>query len=390
VGGPDTFSRKTPSRGGHTVITAAKFYAGFQDNRIHSLLGLPDAKLVSYTPGAADRVSTSRSLEAIFLPSGEISQVFQRDDVHFTEHLPDGADRAGWAQTAVYRPATDTLVMQGDPRVVEGGMTTTAVMIRIEHESGQATAEGDVKTTYSDVKAQPGGALLAGGEPIHVTAHTMTASRASGTAHYSGGARLWQSTTVVAAPVIDFDKEKRTIVAQSRELGASPAPGNNASQSGRVSTVLTENKEGQPSPVNVSSSRLTYVDGQRVAHFEGGVIANGVDGTLTANQIDVHFKPAAAGSGPVPALPTQSGQLERMVATGDVYLQQPARHGHGERLVYTAANDQYVLTGGQPSVFDAERGTVTGDSLTFFNGDDRVLVEGGENSRSITHTRAPK
>ena len=47
-----------------------------------------------------------------------------------------------------------------------------------------------------------------------------------------------------------------------------------------------------------------------------------------------------------------------------------------QKLVYTAADDKFVLTGGPPSIFDAEQGKITGVSLTFFRHDDRVLVEG--------------
>jgi hypothetical protein len=43
-----------------------------------------------------------------------------------------------------------------------------------------------------------------------------------------------------------------------------------------------------------------------------------------------------------------------------------------------------------PSIFDAERGTVTGDSLTFYKRDDRVLVEGEAKSPAVTHTRVAR
>jgi lipopolysaccharide export system protein LptA len=372
-----------------TVVTAAKFYASFRDNRMVSLLGVPDARVVSYRTGEPDRVSSSRSLEANFLPSGEISQVFQRDDVHYLEHLSNGTERAGWAQTAVYRPATDTLVMQGEPRIVEGGMTTTALLLRLEQRTGEAFAQGDVKTTYNEVKPQPGGALLASGEPIHVTAHTMTASRATRIAHYDEGARLWQGANAITAPTIDFDREKRTIVAAGAADRVSSS-GNKAAPARQVSTVLTQKRNGQPSPIHVSSSRLTYADNRRLARFEGGVVAVGADGTLTADQADVYFQPASSTAEAVSVLPSQSSQLEKLVATGHVLLEQPNRRGAAERLVYTAADDRYVLTGGRPTISDAEWGTVTGDALTFSNLDDKVLVEGGEHSRSITHTRAPK
>jgi lipopolysaccharide export system protein LptA len=71
-------------------------------------------------------------------------------------------------------------------------------------------------------------------------------------------------------------------------------------------------------------------------------------------------------------------------------MTQPTRRGTGDNLVYTAADDKFVLTGGPPSIFDAERGRTTGVSLTFFRGDDRVLVEGNDTSPTVTHTRVAR
>jgi hypothetical protein len=62
----------------------------------------------------------------------------------------------------------------------------------------------------------------------------------------------------------------------------------------------------------------------------------------------------------------------------------------GEKLVYTASEDKFVLTGGPPSIFDAEHGKITGDSLTFYNRDDRVLVEGGNSSPTVTQTQVAR
>ena len=58
--------------------------------------------------------------------------------------------------------------------------------------------------------------------------------------------------------------------------------------------------------------------------------------------------------------------------------------------MYTAAEDKFVMTGGPPSIFDAERGKITGDSLTFYKRDDRVLVEGKETSPAVTTTRVAR
>jgi lipopolysaccharide export system protein LptA len=84
------------------------------------------------------------------------------------------------------------------------------------------------------------------------------------------------------------------------------------------------------------------------------------------------------------------GQLDHMVAEGNVIVQQPNRRADGQKLVYTAADDKFVLTGGPPSIFDAEQGKITGVSLTFFRGDDRVLVEGEASTPVVTQTRVAK
>jgi lipopolysaccharide export system protein LptA len=83
-------------------------------------------------------------------------------------------------------------------------------------------------------------------------------------------------------------------------------------------------------------------------------------------------------------------QLDRIVAQGDVIVQQPGRRALGQTLIYEAAPDKFTLTGGPPSIFDAERGKITGDSLTFFRRDDRVLVEGKASTPVVTQTRVAR
>ena len=59
-------------------------------------------------------------------------------------------------------------------------------------------------------------------------------------------------------------------------------------------------------------------------------------------------------------------------------------------MTYTAADGKYVLSGGRPSIFDAEHGLTTGDSLTFYSRDDTVLVGSGSSTRTVTQTHTGK
>src|SRR5262249_16218723 len=154
----------------------------------------------------------------------------------------DGTRKA-WGQHAIYTTADQQLVLSGSPRVVDSGMTTTAQVIRLNRDTGDAVAEGGVKSTYSDLKAQPDGALLATADPIPITSRAATARRAPAIAAYSGGARLWQNANVVEAPSIEFDREHRSLIAKG-----TPAQ--------LVSTVLVQtDKSGKTTPVTVTSPR---------------------------------------------------------------------------------------------------------------------------------------
>jgi lipopolysaccharide export system protein LptA len=163
-----------------TVVTAGRFDAKFAvtpegTSRLTSIHGAPDAKIVSLTPGLPDRVSTSQTLDAAFLPEGGIASIVEQGNVAYSDGLAPDKRTQAWADKALYTPADRILLLTGNPRIADGGMATTARTIRINRGSGDAFADGDVKSTYNELKEQPNGALLASASPIHVTAANMTA-----------------------------------------------------------------------------------------------------------------------------------------------------------------------------------------------------------------------
>ena len=392
--GPPQIVITQPGANQKTVVTAARFTTKFTErNRLATLHGEPDAKIVSSlidaskagAAGQADRISTSRMLDVVFLPEGGIASITQTGGVAYV----DGTQKA-WAQRGGYTTADQLLVLSGSPRVVDNGMTATAQTIRMNRTTGDAIAEGNVKSTYSDLKAQPDGGMLASSDPIHVTSRSMTAHRSPAVAVYTGDARLWQNANVVEAPTLQFDRDHRSLVAQGEiSVGTGLRPTPTPALTQPVSTVLVQvDKSGKVTPVHITSARLNYADAERRIFLDGGVIAKGSDATMTGEQMTVFLLPRSqskAGAGP--GMP---GQVERIVAEDRVVITQPTRHATSDRCVYTAAEDKFVLTGGPPSIFDAERGKTTGDSLTFYRHDDRVLVEGKETSPTVTRTQVAR
>jgi lipopolysaccharide export system protein LptA len=368
--GPAEIIREQAS--GKTTISAGHFETAFNDqNRPVSLYGTPDAKIVDTVPGKPDRILTSRELTAKFNDKGEIISADQTGSFHYQE----GTQTAS-AERAKYEAADEMIMLSGSPRVVDAaqGIILTADSIQLNRKTRKAFAQNNVKTTYSKMSAQPGGAMLGSADPIHVTGSSANLNSATGVARYTK-ARLWQGPNIVEAPTISFDRTKRGLQAQG-------------GQGGHVASVFVQkDKNGKLTPVNVTSDRLSYVDAERRAVFSGNVVVRAQDATITSASVQVILLPKNGQ-----AENQSASQLERIEAQGDIKIEQGSRKAAGNKLVYTAAEEKMVLTGTPgklPSIFDAERGQISGDSLTFFTHDGRVLVGNGETSKTEIPNRIP-
>ncbi|HWG50504.1 MAG TPA: LPS export ABC transporter periplasmic protein LptC [Candidatus Acidoferrales bacterium] len=350
-----------------STISAGQFEATFNaQNRLSSVFGSPEAKIVSQTPGQPPRIASGDELHASLTTKGQIAGADLINNFHYQE-----GNRSARADRAHYNAEDESFNLTGSPRIADSGFQLTANTIQLGRKAGSAIAQGDVKTTYNDMKPQPNGAMLASGQPVHVTGASVTATQGGGVAHYTA-ARLWQGGNIIEAPSLTFDKPHRSLLAQRNP-------------SERVTSVfVSPGKNGASTPVNVTSDRLSYVDADRKAVFTGNVRLHGEDFTMSAATIQVLLAPAHQAA-------TKSGnQLDRIVAEGDIQIQQPDRRATGSQLVYTASEQKFVLTGvpgKRPSIFDAERGQISGDSLTFYTHDGRVLIGSGQTSQSLTPTR---
>src|SRR5512146_2205247 len=362
------------SRGERAVMTADKFRADFDgNNRLKTIHGEPNAKMVASTTGQPDKIATSHDLTVTFAPGG-VKEIVMNGAFEYKEaQAGSSTARTASAQKARYNPSDETLTMTGSPRASDGGLEISADTIRLNRRTGDAFANGDVKSTYNELKQDPNGALLATSDPVHATAPGMSAQRNSGIARYTGGARLWQGANIVEAPATEFNRQQRSIVAQ----------GSDARQ---VQSVFVQtDKSGKTTPVVVTAKKLTYVDSDRRARFTGGVVAKGAELTVAADAVDVILNPAGHGKQPT----SSPSQLNQIVAQDHVVIQETGRHATGDKLIYTASNGEFVLTGGPPMVTDVEHGTIRGDSLTFYSHEDKIVVA-SKTSRTVTHTRVTR
>ncbi len=356
------------------------------------------------------QTSTGETLDAEFSAGATgkvaLTRAVQRGSVSVTRELPGKAIAAGpgtkpaaaqvqhaRGDVATYDADADRLVLSGAVQVQDAESALFADRVQMDHSTGDSSADGSVRVSY----LQAGSSA----EPLHVSAARAVSHEATGVSEFFGGpspgskAKMWQGGSQVEAPLLEFHQTERTLVARD-EHGAE----------GAVHTVLVDAGGGEPKPtgrmpgppVRVVSREMTYDDATRQVHFAGDVRVQDKDGTMRSEEATVYLLPAAAGGTPAKSSASATpmslgGRVDHILGTGAVELDQPGRKATGERLVYTAVDQTFVLTGtanDPPKMVDQLQGSVTGASLQFTSGKDRVVVSGkadGTESRRV-HSEA--
>ena len=307
------------------------------------------------------------------------------------------------AGRATYEGAGQWLHLTVGPRVVDGGIELTASKIDISQVAGDAFAHGNVKATWTNSKSAENHVLrstvaLGGQDPAHVIADEAHLHQSTGEVEFDGNARLWQDANSVEGPVIVLDRDKRALAAQSEGaaapvrvvlLSAGNASAGKAQRGEGEHNGMENGKPGPPTVIRVRGGDLVYSDVDRRAVMHGGplgaVTAETGAAVSTSDRVELQLTPASSHS-------NGRSQVESMTASGHVTVASQGRRGTGEKLVYTGATGNYVLTGTAaelPRMSDPEHGTATGEALIFNSRDDSVSIEGG-GQETETQTTAPK
>ncbi|WP_213806904.1 LptA/OstA family protein [Granulicella sp. dw_53] len=313
-----------------------------------------------------------------------------------------GEEQRATADRAVYDGSTEKVTLTGTVEVSDTGSVIWADRVVMDQQTGDAAADGSVKATYQQAE-QAGQPAAAAGEPVHILAVRAELKHDAGQAFFYGvagrPARLWQGDSQVMAPVLQFEQRERRMVARGEDgdkgMGVHAVFVSTASP-GTPGVAKKGETAKKPVPVRVTSHVMTYNDLARRADFDGGVLVEDADGTMRAQGAVVFLQAAGsakagdAGKKAPPQGAFMGGSVERMVASGRVEMTQPGRRATGDRLVYTASDGLFVMTGvpgTPPKMMDQAQGEVTGASLQFHAGDNSVVVSNGVNGAAGQRVR---
>ncbi len=365
---------------GEREITAGQLVMDFDKaGRLASLRGFLGAHIVfrpspNAPAGTPPQESFSERLEASFDPATQaLRQVDQIENFQFQE-----GDRRGSAQQATYSPAAELFTLIGHPEVSDA--TTRFKAERILFDLRADTAEGEGKVESMQFEAQKGerqAGVSAGStgtdDPTHVLADRALADRRSQFVRYRGHVRAWHGTDVVESPSLDVYRAERRISSGSRVVTSHFQSVHLDKAAGTNSPPARETR-----PVTIRADRLEYFDQGRKAAYRGNVQFQMENTVLKADRLDVYFSLARA---------TEASEIQRAVADGHVLVVEPGRRATGEHAEYDAGPGRIQVTGGPPALYDEQKGFVTGERLTFFVHDDRLLVDGGDKSPTLSQHR---
>ncbi len=133
-----------------------------------------------------------------------------------------------------------------------------------------------------------------------------------------------------------------------------------------VPPAATTNAE----PTVVTSEQLSVDYAKNIGVFAGNVLVVDPRITVRSDKMTVEFGDVAPTNG---TANVTSRTIRKITAVGGVVIVQGAKKATSDEAVYTAADGKVVLTG-HPQV-ESPDGTVSGDKITFWNNQRKMLVE---------------
>jgi LPS export ABC transporter protein LptC len=373
------------SEAARTKLQADKLEMEFgEEGKARRLIATGNVLTERAVAGKAAQTATAQSGVALLLTSGGWSQM----DLQGSVKLKEG-DRSGQADHATFMRATQTALLTGKASARDATTETQAPRITFVQSTGEIRAEGGVRST--EFSAKGGGAQLAS-VPVNISANTLQGNSKTGRALYNGHARLWQGDSVMEADSIELLREARVMNASGNVRAVFPQ----AAGQSPVQTVAVQSGPKKPRLWHVTSGTLTYRDAESRAHLEKNVVAQSAEQTMRAEAVDLYFtraeKPSSNGGTDSGAGNPATGaqQISRAVGAGGVIVEQGTRKATADRGEYSAADGKFVMSGGNPTIFDAAEGTTTGHQLTFFLADDTIIVDSEKGSRTLTKHRVEK
>lgn len=362
---------------GQRIITAGQLLMSLNpQSTIETIRGLKPTRIVFQPPRNAPPGSTPQESTAdTFLATFDEATHDLKDMKQSGNYTFHDGERNASAQDSVYVASTQGVTLTGHPQVWDAETRMKAERLLFDLRNNTAEGIGKVQGSHLGIEKQkPGSPAQDPANATNVLADHMVAQKRSQVIHYDGNVRAWRGTDVVESSSLDIWRAEKRLSSGSKVLTSHLQPASHT-QGETPDTSMTQHEGG---PLTVRADLLEYFNEGSKASYRGHVRLQTGTTDMNADKMDVYFSQAGT---------TQATEVDHAVAEGHVVVLQPGRRATGEHGEYSSTPGEIVLTGGNPTIYDVEKGLTTGQRLTLFVHDDRLLVDGGAGSPSMTKHR---
>jgi LPS export ABC transporter protein LptC/lipopolysaccharide transport protein LptA len=361
-------------KAGQRIITAGQFLMSFTAlSNLETLRGLKPTHIVfeppqSAPPGSVAQESNADQLLATFDEATHaLKEVIQSGNYTYRD-----GDRNASAEQSVYVAAAQGVTLTGHPRLWDAESRAKCERLRFDLATDTAEGIGKVQSTHLASGDQTTNGQAP--DPTNVLADRMVAERRGQVVHYEGHVRAWRGADVVESTSLDVYRMGRRMSSGAQVLTSHLQP----ASSGSETPPSTGTARRETRPLTVRADSLEAFDEGSKSTYRGLVKLQTGETTMEGDKMDVYFSRIGTD---------QNSEVDRANAEGHVVVVQPGRRATAEHGQYSASTGQIVLIGGPPNIRDDKKGFTTGRRLTLFVHDDRLLVEGGDGTPSLSQHR---
>jgi LPS export ABC transporter protein LptC len=212
--------------------------------------------------------------------------------------------------------------------------------------------------------------MLKADQPVTVLSKTLDYDGTASKSTYAGEVRLFQGDTSIKAATIMLDDKRGDLTASD---GVTTTTLLKQTNNDKKNKDKDKDKDtDQERVLSIATAKdFVYEDEVRRLTYTGDAHMTGPQGDMTAAKIELYLKPSG-------------DELERAEAYEKLTLREQNRTTAGNRLTYTTADEQYVVTGAPVEITDECARVTTGRTLTFIKSTDTIVVDGNDQIRTQT------
>ena len=264
-----------------------------------------------------------------------------------------------------YNPREELVTLLGSPVITEGQDKVTAEEVALHLREETMMAKGKVVSQFSSQESSEGRlgggmfTLSEGEEPLVFNSDRMVFDKNRQIITFSEGVKAFQGANIVRADKITIHQEEGLLKAEGGVKSILPQ---------RASSDEGSEDASSEELLEITSPAMVYQKPTGSIRYFNGVEVNKKELTITADKLDL-------------ILDQKREEIVEAIARGEVKVWQGTKMAEGEQGVYDFRTEKLTLTGKVVRFIEEGVVSYTGNILTIFLKDDKMILAARKDER---------